>query len=194
MPFKTGACGEFPLWPSELGTLLVSMRMRCWFDPWPHSVGLRIQHCHDLRCRSQTQLRSPNCCGRDQQLQLQSIPSLGTSICYRCGPKKQKRGAWGHMDIWLPTFNLYLFFLFKAAPVAYGSSRVRSWIGAAAVVYTTATATLNLSCICDYTTACSTAGSLIHWMSPGIKLTSSQTLCWVPNLLNHNRNSHKFSI
>ena len=40
-----------------------------------------------------------------------------------------------------------------------------------------------------YTTACSDAGSLTHWARPGIKPTSSWTLCWVRNPLSHNRNS-----
>ena len=33
------------------------------------------------------------------------------------------------------------------------------------------------------------AESLTHWVRPGIKPTSSQTLCWVLNLLSHNKNS-----
>ena len=39
--------------------------------------GLRIQHCHG--------------CGVGQQLQLRFNPSLGTSICHRCGLKKQNK-------------------------------------------------------------------------------------------------------
>ena len=56
--------------------------------------GLRIWHCHDLRCRSQTWLGSgiavavavvqAGSCSSDQ------TPSLGTSICCGCGPKKTK--------------------------------------------------------------------------------------------------------
>ena len=53
--------------------------------------GLRIQRSHKLWCRLQTQHRScvavavvqASGCSSD------SIPSLGTSICHRCGPKKQ---------------------------------------------------------------------------------------------------------
>ena len=49
-------------------------------------------HCHELWCRSQTQLRSSiamavvwvGSCSSD------STPSLGTSVCHRCGPKKIK--------------------------------------------------------------------------------------------------------
>ena len=54
--------------------------------------GLRI-HCRDLWCRSQIWLGScvavavvsVGSCSSD------SIPSLGTSICGKCGPKKQKK-------------------------------------------------------------------------------------------------------
>ena len=42
-----------------------------------------------------------------------------------------------------------LFFFFKTAPVAYGTSLARGRIGAAAEAYTTATATLDQSRICD---------------------------------------------
>ena len=39
-----------------------------------------------------------------------------------------------------------------------------------------------------------TAGSLTHWLRPGIKPTSSQTLCQVLNLLSHNGNSSMQSL
>ena len=53
--------------------------------------GLRIWHCHELWCRSQTRLTSDvavvvvyaSSCSSDW------TPSLGTSICHGCGPKKQ---------------------------------------------------------------------------------------------------------
>ena len=41
------------------------------------------------------------------------------------------------------------FFLFMAAPVAYENSQARSQMGAVPEAYTTATATPDLSCICD---------------------------------------------
>ena len=54
--------------------------------------GFRIQCCHDLQYRLQMQLRScvvavaeAGHCGSD------SIPSLETSICHKCGPKKTKK-------------------------------------------------------------------------------------------------------
>ena len=48
-------------------------------------------------------------------------------------------------QIWL----FILIFIFMAAPAAYGSTQARGQIGAAAGAYTTATATLDLSHICD---------------------------------------------
>ena len=54
--------------------------------------GLGIRHCRELWCGSQTQLRSGVAvavawAGRCSS---NSTPSLGTSICRGCGPKKQK--------------------------------------------------------------------------------------------------------
>ena len=54
--------------------------------------GLRIQHCGEPWCRSQTRLRSciavavveAGSCSSDW------TPSLGTSMCRRCGPKNKK--------------------------------------------------------------------------------------------------------
>ena len=43
-----------------------------------------------------------------------------------------------------------------------------------------------------YPTAHSNAGSLIHCVRPGIKPTSSRTLCQVLNLLSHNGNSQSW--
>ena len=56
-------------------------------------IGLRIQHCCELQYRRQTQLGShiavavavAGSCGSNW------TPSLGTSICCRCGPKKRKK-------------------------------------------------------------------------------------------------------
>ena len=48
--------GEFPMWLSGLWTWPVSMRMQVW-SLASHS-GLRIQHCCQLWCRSQTQFGS----------------------------------------------------------------------------------------------------------------------------------------
>ena len=52
--------------------------------------GLRIQHCRELWCRSQLQLRSGVAVAVMQAGGYSSdlTSSLGTSICRQCGPKK----------------------------------------------------------------------------------------------------------
>ena len=53
---------------------------------------LRIPCCHELWCRSQRWLRSGIAVALVQASSCSSnwIPSLGTSICCKCGPKRQK--------------------------------------------------------------------------------------------------------
>ena len=58
------------------------------------------------------------------------------------------------MSVYFLSFYFFLisflsFFSFKATPAAYGSSQARGPVGGAAVVYTTVTATLGLSHICN---------------------------------------------
>ena len=54
--------------------------------------GLRIRSCYELWCRSQTWLGSQVTVAMAQAYSYSSdsTPSLGTSICFECGPKKQK--------------------------------------------------------------------------------------------------------
>ena len=84
---KTSMLGEFRLWLRGTWTQLVSKRM--WVQSLALLSGLRIWHCLELWCRLQL------------QFQFNSTSSLGTSICHRCDPKKQKRkknypcGEWG---------------------------------------------------------------------------------------------------
>ena len=75
---------EFLLCLSRLRTWLVSMRL--WVRSLAQLSGLRIWPCHKLPCR----IWSCCGCGVGQQLQLQFDPSLGISICHRCGSKKKK--------------------------------------------------------------------------------------------------------
>ena len=59
-----------------------------------HEVsGLRIQHCHELWCRLQMRLGSRVAVVLMQAEGYSSdwTPSLGTSLCHRCGPKKDKK-------------------------------------------------------------------------------------------------------
>ena len=62
-----------------------------------------------------------------------------------------------------------LFFSFMAVLVAHGSSQPRDWIGAAAVAYTTAMATLDLSHICNL--CCSLRQ---HWILNPLSQARSQ--------------------
>ena len=93
--------------------------------------------------------------------------------------------------MWVLIGVLLNFLLFVLFSVAYGNSQGRGQIGVAAEVYAEATATLNLSCICDLCHSCNNAWSLTQWMRPGIEPASSWILCWILNPLSHNRNSLK---
>ena len=56
--------------------------------------GLRIRRCRELWCRRQTRLRShvAVALGWASGRSSHWTPSLGTSMCHGCGPKKRKKG------------------------------------------------------------------------------------------------------
>ena len=82
----------------------------------------------------------------------------------------------------------FYFFVFMIAPAAYGSYRLGVELELQLLVYTTTTATPDLSHICDL--HCSLGHrSLSHWAKPEIEPTSSQGQCSVLKLLSHSRNS-----
>ena len=66
--------------------------MRVWVRSLASLSGLRIRHCLELWCRSQTRLGSGIAVAVAQagSNSSDSIPSLGTSICHGCGPKRAK--------------------------------------------------------------------------------------------------------
>ena len=68
----------------------------------------------------------------------------------------------------------FSLFFFKVASVAHGSSRVMGWIGDTVMVYTTETATPDLSHICDLHRDYGNARYLTHWARPGTYPASSQ--------------------
>ena len=68
------------------------------------------------------------------------------------------------------SFFFFLFFFLRPQRVAHESSQA---------VFAT------------YTTACCNTWTLTHWVRPGIKPPSSQTLWWVLHSLSHNRSSWK---
>ena len=82
---------EFPLCLSGLRTQLVSMRT--WVQSLALLSVLKIQHCCELWCRSQMLLRShfAVAVALASRSSFNSTPSLGTSTCYRCHPKKAKK-------------------------------------------------------------------------------------------------------
>ena len=67
--------------------------MRTWVESLAWLSGLRIQHCHKLWFRSQTQFGSGIAVLVEQASGYSSdwTSSLGTSICFRCRLKKTKR-------------------------------------------------------------------------------------------------------
>ena len=82
------------------------------------------------------------------------------------------------------------FFLFRAPPIAYGSSQARGQTGtAAASLHLSHNGSkLHLWLILQLTAPLDP--SLTYWARPGIKPASSQTLCWVLNPLSPNMNCH----
>ena len=88
--FKITTCMELPLWLSGLRTQLISMKM--WVGSLALLSGLRIQHCHKLWHMLQMQLRSIVArLWHRRQLSSSLTSILGTSICLRCSPKKNKK-------------------------------------------------------------------------------------------------------
>ena len=89
-----------PKKPKKVGVPIVAQRkqvhlgtMRFWVRSPALLSGLSIWRCHELWCRSQTQLR---CCiavavAQAGSCNSDSTPSLGTSICHGCSPKRQKK-------------------------------------------------------------------------------------------------------
>ena len=74
---------------------LVSLRTRVW--SLASLSGLRIQHCRELWCRSKMWLRSHVAVAVAGSFSSNLTPSLGTSVCLGCGPKKRKKN--NHMPI-----------------------------------------------------------------------------------------------
>ena len=88
-PVKSSSL-EFPSWLSGQRIRLGTMRLRVRSLALLH--GLRIWGCRELWCRSQTRLGSCVAAAVVQAIScsFNSTSSLGTSMCLRCCPKKQK--------------------------------------------------------------------------------------------------------
>ena len=88
------------------------------------------------------------------------------------------------------TWTFVLFF--RAAPIAYGSSQARGWIGTtAASLYHShsSTATLDPSHICDLCHSLQQC-RILNPLRPGIEPTSSWRLHRILHPMNHNRNPY----
>ena len=75
--------------------------VRSWVRSLASLIGLRIRHCHELWCRSQTQLKSGVAVAVVQagSCSSNSTPSLGTSRCPKCGPKNMMLAIVFFVDI-----------------------------------------------------------------------------------------------
>ena len=137
-------------------------------------------------------------CGIGHNCSSDLVPGLQNCICHGVAKKgkKEKRKKMAE----LPSFSCgiilthttsFFFFLllFMAAPAAHGSSQPRDKVRAAAVAYTTATATPDLSLICDLSHILGNTRSLTHWARPEIEPTSSQILYQVLDPRSHGGNS-----
>ena len=63
--------------------------MRMWVQSLALLRGLRLQRCHELWCRLQMRLGPGIAMAVARSCSSNPAPSLGTSICHRCRPKKQ---------------------------------------------------------------------------------------------------------
>ena len=78
--------------------------------------GLRIQNCHELQQRSQTQLGSgiAVAVAEGGSYSSDSTPSLGTSLCHRCSPKKKKKRKQSLLHhIQMPKGKLYYLLMIQ---------------------------------------------------------------------------------
>ena len=69
--------------------LIPNRRMQVWF--LSSLSWLRVWHCHDLQHKLKTCPGSCVAVAVASSCRSDSTPSLGTSICHRCIPKKQKK-------------------------------------------------------------------------------------------------------
>ena len=100
-------CAGVPVVAQWKQIQVVSMRMR--IQSLPSFSGLGIRRCHELWCRSQTQLGSHIAVAVAQasRCSWDSTLSLGTSMCHGWGPKK--RGLGGREFLFFFSFWLQLW-------------------------------------------------------------------------------------
>ena len=76
----------------------------------------------------------------------------------------------------ITSHTFFFFFLFRATPVAQGSSQARGGIGAVAATLHHSHRNVGSEPHLTYTTVHGNIGSLTHWVRPGIKPASSWIL------------------
>ena len=114
-------------WPQQWQTQLVTTKMWVW--SLALLSGLRIQHCPELWCRSQRQLRSCVAVVMAQAGICSSnlIPSPGTSICHTFGHKnKMKQDKKYAFSLLLPSFSIYRRFSKHSLPPPCHSLCIRA--------------------------------------------------------------------
>ena len=123
LSFQSPGSPGGPVVASGYRTQLVSMRMPV--RSLASLSGLRIWRCHELWRRLQTQLRSHTAVAGSYRSD--STPSLGTSICRRCSPKKTKKKKKSRFEKTLAEvrqLSSYFRYDFMIQPIpAFGSSQ-----------------------------------------------------------------------
>ena len=133
-------------------------------DSWPMEFpgqGPDLSSSCDLSC-SCSNTRSLTHCAR---LGMEPVSQCFQDATDRIAPQQELQFFPFYLYLFI---YLFTYLLFRAALSAYGNSRVRCPV--------TATAMPDLSHVCHLTTAHGIALSLIHWVGPGIKPSSSWIL------------------
>ena len=81
-------CWEVSIVAQQKRICLASMKMQVRSLALPSEI--RIWLCHELQCRLQAWLGSCVAVAVASSYSSNLTPSLGTSICHECGPKKEK--------------------------------------------------------------------------------------------------------
>ena len=127
---------------SFFGVPIVAQRKQIWLGSMRIQIqslaslsGLRIQHFHELWCRPQMWLGSGVAVAvvKAGSYSSDSTPSLGTSICCECGPKKTKNKNRREKErektvIFFVPFNLNVLF-FKEQNILLDIFPLKFWGG-----------------------------------------------------------------
>ena len=107
------------------------------------------------------------------------FPGQGLNPCHSCnqshsGDNTRSLTYWATRELPIKLYFLFgVFLLFRAAPVAYGSSQAKGWMGATAAGLHHSHSNIGYA---TYTIAHGNTRSLTHWARPGIEPSSSWML------------------